>query len=62
LAHLFEGSFGGDQIVDHVGRHTDEGGDSDAVAEHCGPERVEVVKQLHLGRECQETHNNELQA
>lgn len=60
LAYLFEGPFGGEQVVDHVGRHTDERGDTDAVAQYSGPEWVQVVKQPHLRRKGQETSDDEL--
>lgn len=47
-------------MVDHVGRDADERGDPDAVAQNGGPERIHVVKELHLRRKGQETANNEL--
>lgn len=60
ILYLFEGPFGGEQVVDHVGRHTNERGDPDAVAQYSGPEWVQVVKQLHYRRKGQETSNDEL--
>lgn len=60
LPHLFEGPFGGEQVVDHVGRHANERGDTNAVAQYSGPEREQIVKQPHLRREGQETSNDEL--
>ena len=59
--YLFEGALGPQQVVDHVGGDADEGGDPDAVAQHVGPRRVLVVKQPHLGREGQETNDDELE-
>ena len=59
--YLFEGALGPTQVVDHVGGDADEGGDSDAVAQHVGPRWVLVVKQPHLGREGQETNDDELE-
>lgn len=58
--YLFEGPFGGEQVVDHVGRHANERGDTNAVAQYSGPEGVQVVKQLDLRRERQETSNDKL--
>lgn len=59
-AYLFEGPFGGEQVVNHVGRHANERGDTDAVAQYSGPKWILVVKQLHYRREGQETSNDEL--
>lgn len=47
-------------MVHHVGWYTDEGGHSDAVAQNSGPGWVDVVKQLDLRGERQETDNDEL--
>lgn len=58
--YLFEGPFGGEQVVDHVGRHANERGDTNAVAQYSGPEWVYVVKEPHHRREGQETSNDEL--
>lgn len=60
LAYLFEGPFGGEQVVDHVGRHANERRDTDAVTQYSGPEWVQIVKQLHYWREGQEASNDEL--
>lgn len=58
--YLFEGSSGGEQVEDHVGRHTDEGGDPDTVAQDSGPRWVVVVKEPHLRGEGQEADDDEL--
>lgn len=60
LSNLFESPWCGEKMVDHIGRHADEGGHPDAVANCRGPGRVAVVKQFHLWREGQEADNDEL--
>lgn len=51
LVYLFEGPFGSEQVVDHVGRHANERRDTNAVAQYSGPEWVHVIKELHHRRE-----------
>lgn len=56
---LFESALSVEQVVDHVGRHTDEGGHADAVAQDSGPGRIVVVEQLHIRREGKKADDDE---
>ncbi len=58
--YLFKRALGIEQVVDHISRHTDEWGHTDAVTQDGGPRRIMVVEQLDLWREGQETDDDEL--
>lgn len=60
IVYLLECALSIKQVVDHVSRHADERGHADAVAQDGGPRRVVVVEQPDLGREGQETNDDEL--
>lgn len=60
VQYLFECTLGIEQVVDHVSRHADEGGHTNAVAQDGGPWRIMVVEQLDIRRKGQETDDDEL--
>lgn len=60
LLYLFECALGIEQVVDHISRHTDKGGNPDAVAKDSGPWRVVIVEQPDLWREGEEADDDEL--
>lgn len=60
LLYLLECALGIEQVVDHISRHTDEGGNPDAVAKDSGPRWVLIVEQPDLWREGEEADDDEL--
>lgn len=48
-------------MINHISRHTDEGGNTNAVAQDSGPWWVVVVEQPDFWRKGQETDDNELE-